>query len=253
MELVSIIITAYNYARFLPEALRSCLAQTYQPVEIIVVDDGSTDNTREVVAGFPEVKYIYQPNQGVTSALNVGLSHAQGEFIQFLDADDTLSPTKIQRCVERRDLEAVGGFNEKLKNAHDWFMWVRLAGAGVSFRFIDDILVQYRMTPASMSKNSVPVAYGKLLARQELRAIPEIASAVDLDEVIAHQHVNVAIKLWRQGNRAEARQQLRRAIQLQKTHRSRRRLFVLWTYFLPASTALQAQRLLYQLKKRLAP
>src|SRR5260221_7875378 len=202
-NLLRIIITAYNYARFLPEAVRSCLAQTYQPVEIIVVDDGSTDNTREVVAGFPEVKYIYQPNQGVTSALNVGLSHAQGEFIQFLDADDTLSPTKIQRCVEefhthpeaglvytdylictadmqparkrkrrgimpqgagphalvpivyplnpyftnhcplvrRPDLEAGGGFNAKLKKAHDWFMWVPVAGAGGSLCLFFFLLV----------------------------------------------------------------------------------------------------------------
>src|SRR5260221_13651148 len=99
-NLLRIIITAYNYARFLPEALRSCLAQTYQPIEIIVVDDGSTDNTREVVAGFPDVKYIYQENRGLSAAHNNALRHSQGDFIQFLDADDTISPTKIERCME---------------------------------------------------------------------------------------------------------------------------------------------------------
>ena len=100
MELVSVHITAYNYGRYLAEAIRSCLTQTYQPLEIIVVDDGSTDNSREIAAGFPDVNYVYQENPGLSAAHNNALRHSQGEFIQFLDADDTLSPTKIQRCVE---------------------------------------------------------------------------------------------------------------------------------------------------------
>lgn len=89
-SLVSIIIPCYNQGRFLADAVESVLAQSYRRVEIIVVDDGSTDNTREVAARYPEVHYIYQHNQMQAAARNTGLTHSVGEYLVFLDADDYL-------------------------------------------------------------------------------------------------------------------------------------------------------------------
>jgi glycosyltransferase involved in cell wall biosynthesis len=95
--LVSIVIPTYNYREYVGTAIRSCLEQHHQPVEIIVVDDGSTDQTDEMVRKEfgQQVDYVYQPNQGVSSARNLGLSRAQGEFVIFLDADDYLTPDAI--------------------------------------------------------------------------------------------------------------------------------------------------------------
>lgn len=98
--LVSIIIPAYNYARYLDKALTSCREQTYKHLEIIVIDDGSTDNTRDVVARFPEVVYLFQQNRGVSAARNNGLARATGAFIAFLDADDYLLPESVALRVE---------------------------------------------------------------------------------------------------------------------------------------------------------
>jgi glycosyltransferase involved in cell wall biosynthesis len=96
MSIVSIVIPAYNNAKFLPEAIESVLDQTYKDYEIIVVDDGSTDNTKEVLAPyFDKIKYIQQQNQGAGNARNTGIRHSQGEYIAFLDADDVWLPEKL--------------------------------------------------------------------------------------------------------------------------------------------------------------
>jgi glycosyltransferase involved in cell wall biosynthesis len=100
MSSVSIVIPAYNAGHYLAETLQSCLDQSHPALEIIVVDDGSSDNTRTVVEGFPQVRYIHQSNAGPAAARNNGLRHASGEFLQFLDADDILLPTKIARSLE---------------------------------------------------------------------------------------------------------------------------------------------------------
>ncbi|HNS13774.1 MAG TPA: glycosyltransferase family 2 protein [Syntrophorhabdaceae bacterium] len=98
--LVSIVIPTYNYADYLPTAIASCLQQTYRNIEIIVVDDGSTDNTPAVVEGFRDrVRSIRQANQGVSSARNRGLEEARGSFITFLDADDSLTTDSIEMRV----------------------------------------------------------------------------------------------------------------------------------------------------------
>jgi glycosyltransferase involved in cell wall biosynthesis len=96
--LVSIIIPVYNSERYLAEAIGSVLAQTYRPIEVIVVDDGSTDNTSEIVArDFCEsVQYIYQDNSGPASARNTGLANAKGNIIAFIDADDFWSHDKLK-------------------------------------------------------------------------------------------------------------------------------------------------------------
>jgi glycosyltransferase involved in cell wall biosynthesis len=98
--MVSIIIPCHNYGSFVSETLTSVLNQTYQDWECIVVDDGSTDNTREIVENLstlnPRIKYIYQTNLGVSYARNNGLRNAKGDYIQFLDADDLLISSKIE-------------------------------------------------------------------------------------------------------------------------------------------------------------
>ncbi len=98
MPKVSVILPTYNYGRFLGEAVQSVLDQTFDDFELIVVDDGSTDNTREVVNGFtdPRLKYIYKENGGEASAYNVGIQASSGEYIAFLDSDDTWLPRKLE-------------------------------------------------------------------------------------------------------------------------------------------------------------
>jgi len=97
--LVSIIITSYNYGRYLSEAIESVLKQTYQNIEIIVVDDGSTDNTKNIAKRYP-VRYFYQANQGVATARNNGIKRSDGEFFLCLDADDKLLPDYIRKTVK---------------------------------------------------------------------------------------------------------------------------------------------------------
>ena len=93
---VAVIIAVYNGERFLAEAIRSALAQTVAPFEIIVVDDGSTDGSAEIARRF-DVRYYYQPNAGVGAARNAGLEMATGSFVAFLDADDRWCLEKLER------------------------------------------------------------------------------------------------------------------------------------------------------------
>ncbi|MGL4378530.1 MAG: glycosyltransferase family 2 protein, partial [Microcoleaceae cyanobacterium] len=95
--LVSVVIPSYNCAKYVGEAIESVFAQTYSNYEIIVIDDGSQDNTREVLEKYHDrVNYVYQKNQGVSVARNHGIELAQGEFVAFLDADDYFFPDKLE-------------------------------------------------------------------------------------------------------------------------------------------------------------
>lgn len=95
LPLVSAVITCYNHGRFLADAVQSLIGQTYRKIEIIVVDDGSTDDTASVALSFPEVKYIHQLNAGLSAARNTGIDNSTGSFLVFLDADDWLYPDAI--------------------------------------------------------------------------------------------------------------------------------------------------------------
>ena len=98
--LVSVIIPVYNGARFLREALESVFAQAYRPIEVIVVDDGSSDDSAGIAQSFVEVHYIRQENQGVAAARNKGIEAAHGEFYAFLDQDDLWTPEKLKLQVD---------------------------------------------------------------------------------------------------------------------------------------------------------
>ena len=99
--LVSIIIPFYNAERYLSETLGSAIAQTWENKEIILVDDGSTDGSVELIGNFKsdQIKLYQQKNKGAAAARNLGLSYAKGEYVQFLDADDLLSKDKIEKQV----------------------------------------------------------------------------------------------------------------------------------------------------------
>jgi glycosyltransferase involved in cell wall biosynthesis len=108
---VSVITTCYNYAHFLPYSLESALGQTYQNVEVVVVNDGSPDNTDEAIRPYlsdPRVVYVKQANAGQAIATNNGIKAATGEFIAFLDADDIWAPTKLERQMPFFDAADVG-------------------------------------------------------------------------------------------------------------------------------------------------
>lgn len=99
--LVSVVMPSFNDARFVGEALDSILAQTYPEIEIIVVDDGSTDTTCDIVAGYgSRVRLIRQANQGSAVARNAGIRAAQGHYVAFLDADDCWHPEKLRLQVD---------------------------------------------------------------------------------------------------------------------------------------------------------
>lgn len=118
----SAVITAYNSEKFIRHAIESVIAQTVPAKEIIVVDDGSSDNTVEAVRKFP-VTYIFRQNGGPAAARNTGISHAHGDWIAFLDHDDTWYAEKSERqlALVRPGVDAI--FCEKFADSDDITFW----------------------------------------------------------------------------------------------------------------------------------
>ncbi|MGQ9611024.1 MAG: glycosyltransferase family 2 protein [bacterium] len=210
--MISVIIPTYNYGEFVSYAIKSVLCQTYQDFELIIVDDGSTDNTKEIVQEFvnsdKRIRYLYQKNRGLSSARNTGIKASRGMFIAFLDADDIWFPEKLEYqmeimknihsiglvgcgyinfnyndgntqiiipdqeldlareltvknaiygsasgvLVKKECFERVGLFDEKLKAAEDWDMWLRII-KHYDIRFVDKPMVKIRIHNRNMSKN----------------------------------------------------------------------------------------------------
>ncbi len=293
MPLVSIIIPAYNAAPVLPQAIESCLAQTHPQIEIIVVNDGSTDDTPQVARSYPQVICLDQTNKGLAGARNTGILYATGEYIQFLDADDMLLPDKIRCCVETFQADSaadvvytdyeirtpdmknispnpkpdvvmgegdilnllvhttstlfrvpcplvksslvrqVDGFSLGMQGVEDWHFWIKLAAIGASYRFLPQVLVWYRDSPASMSKDRLLMTRSRLHAVQALQPL-DLPSNIDLPTLIAGRHHALAMVLWEMNRRAEAREHFQSAIQISPQHQQIRRLLKFCTHFLPA-------------------
>lgn len=108
------VIPCYNHAHFLPKAIESVLRQTHANTEIVVVDDGSTDDTKAVASRYPQVRYVWQQNQGLSAARNTGIKHSTGDYLLFLDADDWLYPkgieTNVKHLQQNKELAFVSGF-----------------------------------------------------------------------------------------------------------------------------------------------
>ncbi|MFN3874364.1 MAG: glycosyltransferase family 2 protein [Flavobacteriales bacterium] len=181
--LVSVVMPAYNAQRWIAQAIRSVLDQTWPNVEVVVVNDGSKDGTAAAVRAFgdPRVRLVDKPNGGVSSARNTGIDYARGECIAFLDADDAMEPTCIARKMDA--LERTGA---------DWAfsdMWrcdAALNPAREPDRGADADLVRIVLLG---SGHAVPGAGSNLLARRHcfsdgLRFDPRLSNEADKDMVL---------------------------------------------------------------------
>lgn len=124
MERVTIGIPCFNYAHYLPQALDSALAQTYPNVEVIVIDDCSTDNTEELMrTKYPHVKYIkHSFNKGLSASRNTGLQNGTGDYFMFLDADDWIDKDLVDLSVQwfkTKNVDIVGVYQQEFGDRHE--------------------------------------------------------------------------------------------------------------------------------------
>jgi glycosyltransferase involved in cell wall biosynthesis len=130
-----VIIPTYNRAHLVHEAIESVLKQTYRDFEIIIVDDGSTDNTKEVVESFknPRIRYIYQENQGVSGAMNTGIIASKAYYIAWLASDNVMLKDSLEKCVDFMEQHPEVGFCHGLAYFMDEkgrLMWWKKARGG---------------------------------------------------------------------------------------------------------------------------
>lgn len=107
---VAVVVPAFNHGRFLAAALSSVLAQTVPVSQLVVVDDGSSDDTPAVLDRYPQLDRVRQENKGRPAARNVGLARVRGEYVAFLDADNELAPTFVERCLKALEEHPEAGF-----------------------------------------------------------------------------------------------------------------------------------------------
>lgn len=123
-NLVTIIIPTYNRANKLKDAIESAINQTYKHTQIIVIDDGSTDNTADLVKKYPKVEYHFQQNGGQAAARNSGLKYSKGEMLASLDSDDIWNPDFLEKCVtklEQENLDFVfANWEQESKGGKNW-------------------------------------------------------------------------------------------------------------------------------------
>ena len=198
---VSAVIPAYNSAAFISDAIQSALAQTVELAEIIVIDDGSSDDTAAVAARFPKTRVIRQQNAGQGAARNAGIRVAVGEWIALLDADDVWLPRKTEaqlECIQadtgvvhcnrfdtidfgelwhrhvfispsgalvrRQTILEVGGFEESrsVKSVEDLNLWLKIALTPWRFVRSESSLFEYRMSGQNESSNDFKMAGAEL-------------------------------------------------------------------------------------------
>jgi glycosyltransferase involved in cell wall biosynthesis len=227
----TVVIPAYNAAAWIAEAVCSAADQEPRPAEIIVVDDGSTDDTGPIAAGLPGVRVVHRENGGEAAARNTGLRAATTRWVSFLDADDVYLPHRQRRVMahlaahpdhlvvaadalvevggayshhlysphdsefahtdqrgaildrnflmshvmcDRERLLGLGGFDEDLRHACDWDMWIRFVLDGGTIGLIDVPLSRYRLHGASLTSDPVRVVRGDIAVWTKARSLPQL-------------------------------------------------------------------------------
>lgn len=314
---VSVIIPAYNARGYIARALDSALAQTESRLEIIVVDDGSSDDTAGYVrARFghdPRLRVITQANAGPSAARNAGARASTGEHLHFLDSDEWWMPEKVARglalfeahpdaavvyghgipidavtgheiaqerpplpsgdvfcawltgrmaggnfgvtssfMVRRAAFESSGGFDESMRVAEDYDLWIRLAH-DYPFAAHDAPQVYYLRRGDGLHSSRVGMARGRLTAYLKARDLPRRRACLDdaaYASLLASRWQTLALALWHDGQRGQARQALRESIPLDGNKAALRRVYALMSYMLPASAAESLMHLRDALKRR---
>lgn len=206
---VSILTPTYNRAEFLADAIQSVLKQTYQNYELIIIDDGSTDDTKRIVDGYKtkhpgKIQYYYQKHKSASIALNLGIHNSTGEYITFCDSDDMLEQTKLEKQMQvvkeqgvnfvhtaRRDIDLISNKSEVIRpqfparNSNDF-----LSGQGrVSMTVLvkKEVIIKSGMFDESLKTTYDTDMWLRILKREELVFIDE-----PLLTVRKHEH-NISI------------------------------------------------------------
>jgi hypothetical protein len=244
---VTVVMPVYNGADFIAAAIDSALAQTYRDLEIVVVDDGSTDDTPAVLARFgSRIRVIRQPNRGLAAARNAGLAAATGRYAALLDADDVWEAPFVERAVARLEAAdesvvgvfsdwlladrdghalagtrhmrrgvfgardflrsapfppstltlrrapvlAIGGFDETLRAAEDWDLWLRMTAAGGAFLALEQCLCRYRVHEQNWSRDPDRMRIGALAALAKFFASPSLPAELEAERAAAFARVH---------------------------------------------------------------
>jgi glycosyltransferase involved in cell wall biosynthesis len=308
-DLISVIIPSYNTGSFVCDAVRSALEQTFSPIEVLVIDDGSTDKTRAALEQYKDcIRYYRQENGGCSSARNTGIRLASGRFFAFLDADDVWLPDKLSKqydllarrpeiglvhsdiwyldedtgekflkavgregftgdcytrffsenriltssvLVRQECFDKVGVFDEKLRRAEDWDMWMRIA-RHYHFAYINESLLDYRLHHASLTNNTSKMREAELhVLSKAFKADPQLSRQFGrsfINNTLSHKSYCVGNHFLREGNFRVARHYFGISILFNPTHIVNILPYFLWC-FLPYKITSR----LVHIKKRYLP
>jgi glycosyltransferase involved in cell wall biosynthesis len=193
-KLVSIIICNYNYGKYLRQAIDSALAQTYPAIEVVVVDDGSTDDSREIILSYGDrVVPVFKRNAGQISAMNAGFSSCTGETISFLDADDVLLLHRVERAVAVLDTyPRVGWVRSKVKHVDEKLRPMGLEGPRGRSHLVPPDAYAYLERHPTVA-NSFPVMRRTVASR--IFPVPELPAKVDGDSVLDALHGDAVLNV----------------------------------------------------------
>ncbi len=204
---VTVVVTCFNYGRYLDGCLRSVTDQTWRDLEVVVVDDGSTDDTAEVARrwlGDPRVRYVAQANSGQAKAKNLGVRQARGEFVAFLDADDLWHPAKLERQLPLFE-------NPQVQVVYSRAWYIDEIGARIDFQPLGEYLQPRRGFVADLLlfDNFIPFS-SSVLRRSAFERVggfdESLAMAIDWDLWLrlsldgAFEYVDEALIAYRMGH-----------------------------------------------------
>ncbi|TKH28855.1 MULTISPECIES: glycosyltransferase family A protein [Bacillus] len=181
-QLVSVIVPLYNAERYIEQTIQSILNQTYKNVEIIIIDDDSTDNSasivKEIINIHPnEIHYIHQQNQGVSVARNTGIENATGEYIAFLDSDDLWHPTKLEKQIQSMHTNKMNA----CYCGHSYFYELTKSKTAIATKFIKGDIASAYLGHQVIAQTSTWIFKKSLLIDNNIRFTPGCSWGEDLE------------------------------------------------------------------------